>query len=73
MKRLLVLVALAAASCSGIEKITAPDGRTGFLVICERNFESFGSCREKALKVCNGGKYEEISRTKTSMEVVCVS
>lgn len=73
MRKTLLIALLALGGCSSIKPITMPDGRAGFLVVCERNFQSIADCRNDARKACNGGNYEEVTRRETYLEIVCVA
>lgn len=66
-----VLLAATLASCaSGREKITSPDGKTGYLVYCQRGWESKKDCHEKARMAC-GGDYKVRTESSVGMEVTC--
>ena len=68
-----LLAALAVSSSSSLRPITTPDGRAGFLVTCDRNYQSIADCRDDARKACNGGNYEELTRRETYLEIACVA
>jgi len=72
MKLLVGLGLLLVASCASARPITLSDGRTGFLVLCERNFQTFADCRSEARKACNGD-YSEVTKKETYLEIVCES
>lgn len=70
MKWIVVFSALVVASCTSTREIVMPDGRSGFLITCDRNFQSIADCRNDARKAC-GGNYEEVSGKETYLEIVC--
>lgn len=72
MKYLVIGSALLAASCASSQQITMPDGRAGYVVNCNRNFQSLADCRNEARRIC-GGNYEEVTKKSTYLEIVCAS
>lgn len=72
MKRLVVLSVLALASCASSQEITMPDGRSGYIVTCNRNYQSLADCRNEARRIC-AGNYEEVTKKSTYLEIVCSS
>ena len=73
MKKLAFAAALMLVGCSSIRTITMPDGRAGYQVTCDRNYQSIADCRDDAREACNGGNYEEITRRETYLEIVCTA
>jgi len=72
MKRLAVVGLVLVASCASSQQITMPDGRSGYIVNCNRNFQSLADCRNEARRIC-GGNYEEVTKKSTYLEIVCSS
>lgn len=44
----------------GVQKMTLPDGRTGYLVNCDAG--GFSQCYERSRSIC-GGNFEIVNRT----------
>lgn len=68
---LLVLSVLALGSCAlPPESVTGPDGKSGFLVYCNRGYESKRDCHQKARSACRGD-YSIRTESSVGMEVYC--
>jgi hypothetical protein len=81
MKRVIVVAVLALSGCEsdpdqtgfmdlmrgeGVDRMTMPDGRTGYLVNCDA--QGFSACYDRARQIC-GGNFEVVTRTDRAGEV----
>ena len=72
MKCLVVLAALAAASCVHVKPFTTPDGKTAYLVECNGDSLDISSCYDKARETC-GGDYEVLRRSEAQQIIEDIS
>jgi hypothetical protein len=69
----IVVIALASASCSTQRATYAPDGRRGYAVTCAGFLNSWSSCLVKAGRACGKQGYETLQGTEEdrSMLIAC--
>jgi hypothetical protein len=72
MKRLVVLAALATASCVSAKPFTTPDGKPAYLVECDGDSLDISSCYDKARETC-GGDYEVLRRSEAQQIIEDIS
>lgn len=67
MKNLIILcAAVALGGCAaGVESITAPNGKPGFLLSCDGSADSWATCYKAAVKSCHG-PYDVVDRSETA-------
>lgn len=65
-KLIMMCVAAALAGCAaGVETVTAPNGKPGFLITCNGSADSWAKCYNAAIKQCNG-PYDIVDKNETS-------
>ncbi|NLP64210.1 hypothetical protein [Paraburkholderia sacchari] len=58
--------AVALTGCAaGVESVTAPNGKPGFLISCDGSADSWAKCYNAAIKQC-GGPYDIVDKNETS-------
>ena len=68
MRLLIALGALAAlAGCAaGVESVTAPNGKPGFLITCDGSADSWAKCYNAAIKECKG-PYDVVDKNESTV------
>ena len=68
MNKLIVLcAAVALGGCAaGVETVTAPNGKPGFLITCDGSADSWAKCYNAAIKQCNG-PYDIVDKNESSV------
>jgi hypothetical protein len=59
---LIAAIALSSSACVSSTVVTGPNGQLAYSIDCSGNARSWGSCFEKAGKICGASGYDVISK-----------